>query len=58
VLGLPTLGYPEGTPRAGTWIGSIVVHSGIGFALDAMQTHRETLYRAPPKTPMSLTFQF
>jgi hypothetical protein len=58
LLGLATLGYPEGAPRAGVWIASIVVHSGIGLALDATLTHRETLYRSPPRPSMSLSFRF
>lgn len=58
LLGLATLGYPEGTARAGIWMCSIVAYSGIGLALDAAQTHREMLYRSPRGASMSLSFRF
>jgi hypothetical protein len=52
------LGLVTQSTRADFWFSSIAIYSGIGFALDAAQTHRETLYRAPPRPSMSLSFRF
>jgi hypothetical protein len=41
------------TPAQGVaaWFGSIAIYGGVGWALDAAQTHREPLYRAPAANP-------
>jgi hypothetical protein len=52
------LGLVTHSTRADFWVSSIAVYSGIGLALDAAQTHRETLYRAPPRPSLSLSFRF
>jgi hypothetical protein len=39
-------------------LGSAVVYAGLGFALDAAQTHREPIYRGTPKAAAKISFRF
>ena len=61
ILGLLTMQAYESTgERLGAWAGSTAVYGGIGYALDAAQTHREPIYRSPVgATPsVKLTVRF
>ena len=33
------------------WFGSVAIYSGIGYLIDAAQTHREPIYRGAPVAP-------
>jgi hypothetical protein len=48
---------------AGDWLGWVSAYAGIGWAIDAAQTHRQPIYRVPgssaaakPTVKMSLRF--
>lgn len=61
ILGLITAqAYESSGERFGAWAGSTALYGGIGYALDAAQTHRQPLYRAPAvaaaKVKLSLRF--
>jgi hypothetical protein len=45
-------GYPsEGSARAAGFVSTVAIYSGIGWVLDAAQTHREPIYRAQAPAP-------
>lgn len=43
--------YPPGSDRAGMFLVHVATYSGIGWLLDAAQTNREPIYRAPALAP-------
>jgi len=51
VLGLVVAQSYDGPKPARDWVGAIAVYAGIGWALDAAQSHREPIYRSMPVTP-------
>jgi len=48
-------GYGSGANKAAGFVGAVAVYGGIGYLLDAAQTHRETIYRAPAGTTAAIT---
>ena len=53
----------EGSDWAGAFVGHVAIYSGIGWTLDAAQSHREPIYRAPaaaatPKPSVKFSFRF
>jgi hypothetical protein len=56
----------DGSDRAASFVGHVAVYTGIGWMLDADNTNREPIYRAPvpskaaatPKPGLSLAFRF
>jgi len=63
ILGLLTMQAYESTgDRFGAWAGSTAIYGGIGYALDAAQSHREPLYRATaaaaPSAAVKLSLRF
>lgn len=57
-------GLSSPSEAVAAWFGSVAFYGGIGWALDAAQNHRETIYRAPvpdvgPKKPsLQLSVRF
>jgi hypothetical protein len=46
---------------ASGFVGSVAIYGGIGYLLDAAQTHREAVYRGPVTAPAlgaKLSFRF
>jgi len=58
VVGLMMAGYDDGSGAA-IVLTSVAVYSGIGWAIDASQTHREPLYRGRlPKPALKISWRF
>jgi len=56
ILGLLTMQAYESTgERFGAWAGSTAIYGGIGYALDAAQTHRQPIYLAPASAAAATT---
>lgn len=52
VAGLLVMGASEsGSDRGAAFVMSTIFYGGIGYALDAVQTNREPIYRAPAPAP-------
>lgn len=63
LMGLLLAGGGAYDLSAGDWLAGVSVYAGIGWAIDASQTHRQPIYRAPgssaaakPAVKMSLRF--
>ena len=50
IMGALMMEVYEGNGRVAGFAGHVAVYSGIGWILDASQTHREPIYRAPAST--------
>lgn len=52
----------QGTSTRGgataAFIGAVTIYAGIGYTIDASQTHRQMLYRAAPQPPLKVSLRF
>lgn len=53
-----TQGARTNGEAASIFIGSVVTYAGIGYAIDASQSHREPLYRAPARPNVKVSLRF
>ena len=59
VIGLLMSQAYEGGAGAGSaFLASVAIYSGIGYAFDAAQTHREPIYRGPAKPAAKISLRF